>query len=165
MHYFAYGSNMSIPRLRARLPDATPIETYQLSKHRLCFHKVGQDGSGKCDIQYTGQAEDYVLGVLYELNPDDKKELDQIEGLGKGYAEKEVELSSMTGQHCTAWSYYAIQTKPGLKPFSWYKQHVLFGAEQAGLPASYIQMIELVPATEDPDNDRAAVQLAVYPVS
>ena len=35
--YFAYGSNMSTPRLQARLPHARPLGPAWLDGHRLAF--------------------------------------------------------------------------------------------------------------------------------
>jgi hypothetical protein len=60
-----------------------------LPKHRLRFHKVSNDGSGKCDAQATEDSNDYVIGVLFESD-NEKPALDRKEGLGIGYNEKEV---------------------------------------------------------------------------
>ena len=50
MRYFAYGSNMSSRRLRERMPGARAESRAILPCHRLAWHKIGKDGSGKCDI-------------------------------------------------------------------------------------------------------------------
>ena len=68
--YFAYGSNMSIARLRARVPGAERTGVFTLHEHALRFHKLSRnDGSGKCDAFYTGNASDRVVGALVELEP------------------------------------------------------------------------------------------------
>lgn len=55
--YFAYGSNMSSARLRARVPSCRPIGIAFLPGHELRFHKRSKDGSGKCDaFQVEGGA-------------------------------------------------------------------------------------------------------------
>jgi hypothetical protein len=42
-----------------------------------------------------------------------------------------------------------------LKPYGWYKQFVLAGALEHGLPSDYIaERIESVEATDDPDKKR-----------
>ena len=49
MLYFAYGSNLSSARMAARVPSARVVARAQLPGHALRFHKVGRDGSAKCD--------------------------------------------------------------------------------------------------------------------
>jgi hypothetical protein len=49
MQYFAYGSNMSLRRLRTRVPSAVKLGNATLFGHQLKFHKRSQDGSAKCD--------------------------------------------------------------------------------------------------------------------
>lgn len=45
--------------------------------HRLRFHKVGEDGSGKCDAEETGDPEDRVIGVVYAISASEKLVLAQ----------------------------------------------------------------------------------------
>ena len=53
--------------------------------HRLEFHKVGRDGSAKCDAFETGNPDDSVIGVVFDIHTAEKNYLDQAEGLGVGY--------------------------------------------------------------------------------
>jgi gamma-glutamylcyclotransferase len=53
MYYFAYGSNMSLSRLRERVPSAEAVGCFSLNGHDLRFHKLSKDGSGKCDAFFT----------------------------------------------------------------------------------------------------------------
>ena len=64
---FSYGSNMLVRRLQERAPSARVIATGVLTGHALRWHKVGQDHSGKCDALATGNDNDVVYGVLYEI--------------------------------------------------------------------------------------------------
>ena len=83
--YFAYGSNMAIERLRARVPSVELICVAALVGHTLKFHKPSKkDGSGKCDAAYTGNSEDNVLGALYSIQTNQLPELDRFEGRGHG---------------------------------------------------------------------------------
>lgn len=59
--YFAYGSNMSFKRLKKRVKSAKPKGRGVLRCHRLEFHKVSKDRSGKCDIPLATEA-DVVWG-------------------------------------------------------------------------------------------------------
>lgn len=159
--YFAYGSNMSTRRLRARIASADPIGTGVLHRYSLVFHKVGRkDGSGKCDLIECRS--DYVLGVLFEFDTCQKPVLDRVEGLGAGYAERIVKVETESGQTLSAYTYIATLTDPALQPFGWYKRHVLEGAMEAGLTSEYIARIKVVPADEDPDKQREMKELAIY---
>ncbi|NHI02216.1 gamma-glutamylcyclotransferase family protein [Oceanimonas sp. MB9] len=162
MHYFAYGSNMSLARMRARVPSARVIAVARLGGHRLMFHKVGKDGSGKCDILKTGDQNDLVYGVVYNIAPAEKPWLDRVEGLGAGYDEKPVRVMTQAGVELIAVSYVATHIDARLTPYSWYKDHVLHGAGEHGLPADYIRVLELVRANEDPDRDRHKREISLY---
>ena len=92
---------MSIDRLRARAPSARCIGAYTLQDHQLRFHKIGKDGSAKCDAFHTGLAGDLVEGVLFDLHPADVGALDGAEGLGRGYEKKRVDVFKPAGVHLT----------------------------------------------------------------
>ena len=160
--YFAYGSNMSVKRITARVASAQVIDTACLHGHRLGFRKVGTDGSAKCDIQTTQHAQDMVFGVLFSLLADDKKILDGIEGLGRGYAQKLVPVLTNRGVNTEALTYYATDINIFLSPFHWYKEHVLAGAREHRLPPAYIRMIESVSTIPDPDPDRHTLEMSIY---
>ncbi|MBN1956944.1 MAG: gamma-glutamylcyclotransferase [Desulfuromonadales bacterium] len=162
MLYFAYGSNMSVRRLRARVSSAAPLCSAVLDHHRLLFHKVGRDGSGKCDAFATGQPADQVFGIIYRLAEEDKNILDTIEGLGHGYAEKEVVVVTPEGQPMNVMLYVATHIDAALKPFHWYREHVLRGAQENALPTDYVHSIQSVESVSDPMNDRQAREMAIY---
>ena len=156
MNYFAYGSNMSTARLRIRVPSAVAKGVVRLSGHKLAWHKVGKDDSGKCDIVRDEEGS-CVFGVLFEIDPTDKEKLDVHEGAGSGYETRQVEVvEERSGKVHRAFTYCATKTDPGIKPFTWYKNHVLLGAREHQLPPSYIEAIESVVAIGDPDANRAA---------
>jgi hypothetical protein len=155
VRYFAYGSNMLTARLRERVPSAMAIGIGRLAGYALRWDKrSGRDGSGKCDAEATGRQEDIVWGVLFELDPDEKPALDRAEGLGVGYMDKTVQVSTDTGQ-VTALMYYATDKDPSLRPYHWYKALVIAGAREHGLPAGYRSRLELVVTVSDHNPTRA----------
>ncbi len=161
MYYFAYGSNMSTPRLTARI-KASNIGNGKLMQYRLTFHKRGKiDGTGKCDIIFTEHSHDYVQGVLYEIAEQDKAVLDQIESVGNGYISKEVTVETEEGI-VQAMAYVATDIDDTLVPLDWYKEHVLYGARENHLDAAYIEMIERVPVCRDTDTKRRERELGIY---
>lgn len=144
--YFAYGSNMSSERLRQRTPSARAIGIAYLPGHALRWHKLGRDGTGKCDIAPCGMsAKQVVWGVLYHVATEEKALLDRIEGLGIGYSEARLRVVAATGR---VWA-LTYKAKPDkidatLKPLPEYKAHVLRGANEHGLPADYIKALRQV---------------------
>ena len=162
MLYFAYGSNMSVPRIQQRINGAKQVDIARLAGYQLRFHKRGRDGSGKCDAFYTGDPMDFVWGVLFQLEASHKVQLDQFEGVGQGYLDKTINVINAKGAAFSAFMYYATEIDDRLHPFSWYKIHVVNGAKAAGLPAAYIEMLESVVAIEDVDINRTQQELSIY---
>ena len=80
--YAAYGSNLHPRRLRERIRSATLRGTGFLRKYTLQFHKRGQDDSAKCGISDCGRG---LHVAIYEMNESDRRVLDDIEGVGRGY--------------------------------------------------------------------------------
>lgn len=163
LKYFAYGSNMSIARLRGRVPSAVPLGRYALKQHDLRFHKSGSDGSGKCNALYTGNAADVVIGALFEIEADEKPALDAAEGLGQGYNLKRVTVVGVDGAALGALTYIATRIDNSLRPYSWYLNHVLVGAQETALPNEYIERkISSIEPVEDMNDVRNAEQLAIH---
>jgi gamma-glutamylcyclotransferase len=162
VRYFSYGSNMSSPRLLSRVPLAKFLCTAMLQGHRLQFHKKGRDGSAKCDAVYTASPHDCIMGVVFKISTSEKAILDRREGLGQGYEEKTVAVLGENGDIVEAVTYYATNIDSSLKPFHWYKEHVLRGAREHRLPSGYVAGIEKTAALADPDQARHAEELAIY---
>lgn len=169
--YFAYGSNMSAKRLAARTPSARMLTTGSLSGYRLVFDKVSKDESGKCDSEMTGVEDDRVYGALYAIDDSERSALDKAGGAGAGYEARHIDVETRDGTFKTL-TYIATNKRAGLLPYHWYKNHVLAGARQAGLPESYIAAIEQCESMEDFNsartarewNIRAASRVAAIPV-
>jgi cation transport regulator ChaC len=161
--YFSYGSNMSTARLGHRTPSARAVAVARLQRHRLRFHKRGKDSSGKCDAEFTDDATDVVYGVVFEIAASEKLQLDEHEGLNRGYDEKRVLIWTEDGKELEALTYYATSIDPALKPYDWYKEHVVRGAREHGLPREYVESIAAVEAVTDPDGPRCERELGIYP--
>jgi gamma-glutamylcyclotransferase len=165
VNYFAYGSNMSPRRLQARVPDARPLGVGALYGHELRFHKRGRDGSGKCDAFLVEERDASLWGVLFEIPRAGKAVLDSIEGLGAGYAEKSVCVLRQRGGRTKAVTYYATDIDVTLKPFCWYRHHVITGAREFALPTRYQDALGAVEFVIDPDRHRRASEYALYPAA
>ena len=153
---FSYGSNLCVERIRERVASAEPRHVGYLESHALRFHKRGRDGSAKADAFATGDPADRVWGVIYELSDADKPVLDRYEGLGRGYADREIEIVTVPGPRVAAFMYQAQSEHidASLLPYTWYRDFVIIGAGQHGLPSGYIDAVRAVDVAEDPDPER-----------
>jgi hypothetical protein len=154
---------MSIKRFLDRVPSAKKVETGVLEKHELKFHKVSKiDGSAKCDASETGNPEHLLYGVVFHIAEEEKPALDKKEGLGFGYEQKNVQIILRNGSTLDAFTYYATNIDPDLKPLDWYKEHVIRGARENELPSEYILTIEAIGFIEDSDAERRDEELSIY---
>ncbi len=151
--HFAYGSNLSVRRLRARCPSATRVAVGFVRCCQLRFHKVGLDGTGKANAFWTGNLNDCVWGVVYRCRRDERYELDRCESLGDGYQEFAVAVQAGASVLNT-FLYQAMPDRidSSLRPAAWYHGHVIRGAQEHGLPDHYQQMIAAFPALPDHPN-------------
>lgn len=162
LNYFAFGSNLSSARLLQRLPTAEVHCVATLAGHRLCWRKNGRDQSGKCDIHQTGNDDDLVYGVVYRVSAEDRLRLDEIETHGFGYERREVAVRTPAGGHLDVFTYYALDIDHTQQPYKWYKEHVLRGALEHGLPPHYVEFIRATPSIDDHDEERHLRELAIY---
>jgi gamma-glutamylcyclotransferase (GGCT)/AIG2-like uncharacterized protein YtfP len=160
--YFAYGSNMSTARLRERIGSVRRVAVARLTAHALRFHKRGRDGTAKCDACYTGERNDTVYGVVFGIPAHARSRLDAFEGAGNGYEPEQVTVTALGGSTLRALTYRATHIDTGLLPLHWYHEHVLRGALEHGLPPEYIDAIRRISVLEDPDQGRAARELALH---
>lgn len=161
--YFAYGSNMAVERLTRRISSVRKVSVASLEGHLLKFHKASdKDGSAKCDVVKSENPEDTVYGVLFRVTRADLEILDRFEGVGYGYERTSLVVRTTSGEDLAAETYVATIIDPDLRPYAWYKEHVLRGAQASGLPAAYIATIESIACDEDPDWTRHVNELAIY---
>jgi gamma-glutamylcyclotransferase len=134
---------MSSARMKSRTPSAKAIATGYVEGRRLTFDKVSRDGSAKCDCCASEDGRNRVHGVVYEIPVAEKDALDRAEGLGTGYAEESLKVITQAGV-LDAMAYIATYKDPALKPYHWYKDLVLAGAVEHGLPAEYVESIRAI---------------------
>ena len=165
--YFGYGSNMLTCKLKDRCPSAVPIGICKIKKHSLKFHKVSHanqngipDISGKGDIVPSESETDEVYGVLFKILKTEEKKLDKAEGYPDyGYDKKEIDVISIKGEKYTSVRmYFANDIDPKKKPYHWYKEQVVQGAKEHGLPEDYIKKIKAVESIPDQDQEREKIQ-------
>lgn len=153
--YFAYGSNLCLPRLRSRVPNVALVGRAVLPGHDLRWHKRSIDTSGKCNVIEAPTS--IVHGALFEMSPEGKRLLDRAEGRGLGYDDAEVRVEAADGPF-RAVTYLAdpAYIDETLTPFTWYRDLVISGAEALGFPTDYVSRLRDVDAAPDPDRERDA---------
>jgi gamma-glutamylcyclotransferase len=151
--YFAYGSNMFTPRLTGRTPSAVVLGSASICGYKLTFDKFSIDGSGKCDMEATGNVDDVTWGVLFCINATEITALDKAEGLGHGYRKESIRVCR-ADHEVSAFAYVATKKNPVLEPYHWYKNLVIAGCREHGLPDAYTAAIERVPSKPDVDKQR-----------
>jgi hypothetical protein len=130
-----------------------------LAGHVLAFRKESDDRSAKCDIP-TGKPEDFVHGFVFRITSSERKQLDEAEGVGKGYDATDVQVLTSHGPiPCV--TYVATRINDGLRPYDWYRDLVLAGALEHGLPESYVTRIAETPIVPDPMPARTTRQEAL----
>lgn len=161
MKYFAYGSNMLTRRLTdwSRAPSAVACGIARAPGFVVRFHKVGADGSGKCTLVATSHHAEAAFGVLCDVADADAETLDRAEGVHTGgYARLAVKLQLSAVRMVSAMAYVAGErhVDAARVPFDWYRDLVVAGAIEHGLPPRYVEELARVPAAADPDVARAA---------
>ncbi|RJS92857.1 gamma-glutamylcyclotransferase family protein [Salinisphaera sp. Q1T1-3] len=155
MYYFAYGSNMCTARLARRVPSVRPLGAASLAGHRLAWHLIGSDASGKCNVVATGEPGDVVHGVVFELEADRLEALHAAEGPAYDFLELPVVHA---GKTLTAAIYRgrADWLDDARVPYAWYRDFVLAGAREHALPQDWIAGLDRVSTVTDPDAERTA---------
>lgn len=160
MRYFAYGSNMFLPKLHAVTPSAVFYATGFLSGHVLRFNKRSTDGSGKANIIPTGNNDDRVWGVIFVI---DDEEGDDLTASEVGYAPVEVQVHTANGP-LSVRTYTSLRQNVdnSLNPYTWYKEYVLRGARFYKIDEEYVRVSILpIDATNDQNADRANERLLI----
>lgn len=145
MVVFSYGSNMSIKRIKERIPNVSKIGIGKIKGYTITFFKKSKDGSGKATI-IKAKEDSEVWGVLFSISEKDKKKLDKIEGLGYGYNITNLDVYNENDEIIKAYAYIAEENyiNENLKPFDWYFNYVLNGAKENNLPFEYIEFLKLI---------------------
>lgn len=156
MLIFAYGSNMNLNRLAKRVPSAAKVTNAFLTGHKVVCNKISNDGSAKANIIKTDVPAEFVWGVLFSIDNNEKALLDKAEGLGKGYNECTLTFFDEINNSYTAQVYIADSKAidNDLLPYDWYKEFIVTGAIQNKLPAEYISQLQSITCIRDHDEER-----------
>ncbi len=141
--YFAYGSNMSRAQMASRTGpirdgDEAP-RVALLQGYRFAFTTRSTDGRIYANVMAC-DPNDVVRGVLYRCGTAGMSVLDRYEA---GYERRQVTVTDETGRNYEATVYVGLPectVEPG-QPTTRYRDIILAGAKEFGLPAEYLERI------------------------
>jgi gamma-glutamylcyclotransferase (GGCT)/AIG2-like uncharacterized protein YtfP len=155
--YFAYGSNLDQRQMTQRCPGAKIIGAALLSNHRLCFPRRSPV-RGCAVASFEPHKGGTIWGVIYELDDNDLKRLDEREGYDpinvsavNRYCRVDVSVRRNPGGAEDVVTYVAIpEDDPGL-PSADYLKHIIDGAVFHNFPKDYIENLRAIAVVEAED--------------
>lgn len=127
MYYAAYGSNMNLEQMKCRCPKSRVVCNGVLIGWKLVFNI-------HADIIYTGNEEDKVPVVLWDIDKNDWKFLDMYEGFPKYYIKKNVKAIIKHGYIVDATVYVMADNRKGIAlPNRNYFDVILTGYKENGI--------------------------------
>jgi len=139
VRFFAVGTNMDQAVLRSWAPSARRRTIASLPGFRLTWHKRSADG-GKLTARRTGQPDDVVWGVVYEVDGRDGQRIDDAQR-AVGYRDERVTVVGPDGAEHDASIYIAgaEMIDASLLPTRSYRDPIVDAARANGLPAEYVE--------------------------
>jgi len=135
--YAAYGTNMETEQMLGRCPHSPAVGTGWLEDWRVTFggEEMGWEGAIATLAEELGE---HVFVVLYDLNKEDERRLDELELFATGvYSKISFRVQTLDGD-VLAWTYVLNHYEGGL-PSARYLGLMADAAEKAGAPNDYVQ--------------------------
>jgi gamma-glutamylcyclotransferase (GGCT)/AIG2-like uncharacterized protein YtfP len=130
--------------MRAYCPHSPMVGIGWLEGWRLTFAgelELGWEGAVTTIVESEG---DRVFVALYDVHPEDEKQLDEVEGVTSGtYQKLHLRVATLDGD-VTAWVYVFHGYEGGL-PTAWYLSELVHAAEKAGAPEDYLEQLRARP--------------------
>jgi gamma-glutamylcyclotransferase len=140
MKYFAYGSNMDHKQMGVRCPGNKFHGPAKISGYKFVFDGDSRMRNGAVAniVEFPGGM---VWGGLFEVSDANLAALDRYEGFPSSYQREELNVCQEADEVTKAIVYFRTNKKPG-QPSQEYKEVVLRGAKDCGLPEEYINQIK-----------------------
>lgn len=146
-YYFAYGSNMNVARVDARIGATRRVLSGVLADHELRFDKASRV-PGIAHANVAHRPGERVEGALFELSAPQQIELmDPFEGVPHDYQRQRHAIHTAEGE-IDAWVYIAVpeRIRHALRPAREYLEHLLAG--EPFLSPEYYARLARVEAVE-----------------
>ena len=143
--YFAYGSNMASSQMAERCPGAVCLGAARLPGHRLAFDAWSNRRGGLVADVLPDPGSD-VWGVLWEVTGEHAEALDRYEGVARGqYRRATVRVEAVAGGEVEAFAYVICDPGEDGPTTEAYRDILIEGAREHGLPDEWVQALEGVP--------------------
>jgi gamma-glutamylcyclotransferase (GGCT)/AIG2-like uncharacterized protein YtfP len=151
VYYFAYGSNLDWEQMKDRCPSVSFMGKALLDNYELAFtRRSSKRECGVADIIESKGA--IVWGVVYTLNEDELKILDEYEGFhpekkNSAYIRREVIVfvDGDKSNPITSFTYQVQEpSEDHIPPSSDYLDQIISGAEFWKLDRDYIEKLKSI---------------------
>ncbi|MGM0641556.1 MAG: gamma-glutamylcyclotransferase family protein [Thermotogota bacterium] len=149
MYYFAYGNNMNPDMIKEQGVEYFDRRKGIIRGYRIIFNKKAKDEEYSfANIEQTGNDEDIIEGILYELDNCEMKEIDRKEGFPTQYNKYRINVETDDGT-VQAFVYIAQPEwiNNNLKPPKFYINNMLKGKDL--ISPNYLNFIENVETYEE----------------
>jgi hypothetical protein len=155
--YFAYGSNMQRETFSGRRGIA-PLRAVaaRVTGWRLVLDKPPLVPMSQSFANLIPDAAAEVLGVLYEVTPEDHAHVEFSEAVPFGnYRRAEVEASPLALPAAPVLAYTLVSERraPDMRPSRRYVEMMVAGALQHDLPGEWVEFLRALPAGEESEAD------------
>ena len=146
--FFAVGTNMDAERLRRWVPSAQRLGVASLTGFTLSWHKRSSEG-GKLTPVRTGNADDVIWGVVYEVDAVGRKQIDDGQRAA-GYHDERVTVVTRAGveHHVSVYVAGADLVDESMAPMRSYRDPIVEAARSIGLPAQYVDTLARTPVAD-----------------
>ena len=136
MFYFAYGSNMNLEQMKERCPRSNFIGKASLKGYKFAYSGYSHTWGGATANIIESKGE-IVRGGLFKIDKECLRKLDECEGYNsKAYDRALLEVQHENGRIYEETYVYLRHRTPTDK----YRQRVVQGAKDCGLPLSLISL-------------------------
>lgn len=146
IRYFAYGSNLLLPRLERRVGGVVFAGRACLPNWVFCMNKRSADGTAKANVQRSPG--DEVWGVLYELT---EEQLDRLSYYEANYDRLEVHVTTEEGEELAAVTFSSNRLTDTTAVDPEYLATLIEGARAHGLPDHVVVLLESFADIADED--------------
>lgn len=131
VYMFSYGMNTNTTQMLLRCRSAYPLGYGTLFNHQFDFRY-------HADIQHTGNHQDMVHGMTWEISKEDLEAIDILEGYPVYYTRKAVHIDVWKYMGVTAWVYEMVNKSSLEFPDARYYDCLMEGYQQNGIPTQQI---------------------------
>lgn len=139
IYYFAFGSNLKQSRLEERVGKVIALGRAELPGWDRAMNHLGGDDTYKANI--VPRSDRSVWGALYELT---EEQIDKLDPYEPGYRRIRVEPVLDDGRRLVAYTYVSHTLSAAGPASTEYRQYMINGAREHGLPEEIVTQLESV---------------------